>query len=91
MRHFDEARYLAANPDVAIAVQNGDLPSGRVHFEIYGLTEGRDLGMPSRRERMLYGLDLSSRQDVELGPLMTPIIQKHDGRTWIMCSSWHLI
>jgi hypothetical protein len=80
MRHFDEATYLAANPDVAVAVHNGDLPSGRMHFETYGLAEGRSLGMPSRQERMRYGLDLSSQQGVELGPLMTPIVQKHEGR-----------
>jgi methyltransferase family protein len=80
MRHFDEAAYLAANPDVAVAVHNGNLPSGRMHFEIYGLAEGRSLGMPSRRDRMLYGLDPSSQQGVELGPLTTPIVHKHEGR-----------
>jgi hypothetical protein len=80
MRYFDEAAYLAANSDVAAAVRNGDLPSGRMHFEIYGLAEGRSLGLPSRRDRMLHGLDPASQQGVELGPLMTPIVHKEEGR-----------
>ena len=80
MRHFDEAAHLAANPDVAVAVRKGHLPSGRTHFENHGLAEGRSLGMPTRRERMLRGLDPTSQQGVELGPLMTPIVDKHEGR-----------
>jgi hypothetical protein len=34
--NFDERAYLAANPDVAAAVQRGDLASGRRHFQVYG-------------------------------------------------------
>lgn len=46
--NFDEAGYLAANPDVAAAVQRGDVPSGRVHFEAFGRGESRPLrvGIP---------------------------------------------
>lgn len=38
---FDEVWYLEKYPDVAQAVQNGDMPSGRVHYIRYGREEGR--------------------------------------------------
>lgn len=38
---FDEACYLAANPDVAEAVRLGRIASGRTHFKKFGRTEGR--------------------------------------------------
>ncbi len=41
--NFDEAGYLAANPDVAAAVRRGDVPTGRMHFEAFGRAEGRHL------------------------------------------------
>ena len=39
--HFDEAAYLADNPDVAAAVQKGQLHSGYLHFLLFGRFEGR--------------------------------------------------
>lgn len=39
--HFDETSYLAANPDVADAVQKGQLQSGYQHFLLFGRFEGR--------------------------------------------------
>ena len=41
--NFDEAGYLAANPDVAAAVANGVVASGRTHFDVFAATEGRHL------------------------------------------------
>jgi hypothetical protein len=38
---FDEEIYLAANPDVAAAVESGTLPSGRHHYEVEGRAQGR--------------------------------------------------
>ncbi len=38
---FDEATYLAANPDVAAAVTGGVFTSGLQHFQRHGLGEGR--------------------------------------------------
>ena len=38
---FDEAFYLARYPDVARAVTNGDVLSGKHHYIIYGMAEGR--------------------------------------------------
>ncbi len=44
---FDEAGYLAANPDVAAAVASGQFESGRAHYEEHGRHEGRALGPPA--------------------------------------------
>lgn len=38
---FDEACYLAANPDVADAVKSGKIASGWMHFRKFGAVEGR--------------------------------------------------
>ncbi|GEM_PF-1685439 len=39
---FDEAFYLAQNPDIAAAVAAGSFTSGLAHFLSYGAAEGRD-------------------------------------------------
>ncbi len=39
--HFDEADYLAANPDIRDAVLGGHFPSGWHHYENFGRAEGR--------------------------------------------------
>jgi SAM-dependent methyltransferase len=41
VERFDEAGYLAANPDVAAAVKSGAVQSGRVHFMRFGRGERR--------------------------------------------------
>jgi len=38
---FDESFYRAVNPDIADAIQDGHLPSGRAHYEATGYNEGR--------------------------------------------------
>jgi hypothetical protein len=38
---FNEAAYLAANPDVAAAVAAGAVASGAEHYALYGQSEGR--------------------------------------------------
>lgn len=43
---FDEAGYLAANPDVAIAVREGHMPSARAHFDTFGQAEARSMRRP---------------------------------------------
>lgn len=40
-RSFDEAGYLAANPDVAKAVKDGKFRSGKQHYIKFGKSEGR--------------------------------------------------
>jgi SAM-dependent methyltransferase len=44
---FDESAYLLANPDVARAVQAGQITTGRQHFDLYGRAES-----PPRLMRM---------------------------------------
>jgi SAM-dependent methyltransferase len=44
---FDETGYLLANPDVAVAVRNGNLKSGWQHFLQHGRVEGRRQRCPS--------------------------------------------
>lgn len=46
---WHERSYLAANPDVAAAVRNGDFESGYEHYRIAGLREGRSGGFPAPR------------------------------------------
>jgi hypothetical protein len=38
--NFDEARYLAANPDVAAAIMAGTCSSARAHFDACGQNRG---------------------------------------------------
>lgn len=40
-RHFSEDAYRALYPDVAAAIDDGRLPSGRYHYLKYGRAEGR--------------------------------------------------
>jgi len=38
---WDEEFYLQTHPDVQTAVEAGDLPSGKTHWDLYGQNEGR--------------------------------------------------
>jgi hypothetical protein len=42
---WDEAAYLAENPDVAQAVASGEIPSGSYHYHTWGKNEGRAPGI----------------------------------------------
>ena len=48
---FNEAGYLAANPDVAEAVERGEIESARLHYIGYGYFEGRQGATPEVDER----------------------------------------
>jgi SAM-dependent methyltransferase len=55
--NYDEAAYLAANPDVAEALRAGHILNGRQHFDHYGIHEGRRARMaahlpPLRRTKL---------------------------------------
>ena len=39
---FDEAFYVIRYPDIAAAILDGHMPSGRHHYEHYGFDEGRE-------------------------------------------------
>ena len=74
---FDEAEYLAANPDVAHAIETGVIASGREHYERHGRLEGRPLR--TRRGKLRWGLDVSRMTGVEIGALDSPTVGKHEG------------
>lgn len=48
---FNEAGYLKANPDVAEAVESGEIESARLHYIGYGYFEGRLGATPEVDER----------------------------------------
>ncbi len=76
---FDEASYLAANPDVAAAVANGHLASGEEHWRTFGKSEGRPVTVEGSRIAIVRAeLDVAGR-GIELGPLDKPIMSKRDG------------
>jgi SAM-dependent methyltransferase len=65
---FDESAYLLANPDVARAVQAGQLASGRQHFDLYGRSES-----PPRMMRMAARIHESKRRKQKrILPLLRP-------------------
>ncbi len=41
--NFDEEAYLRANPDVRNAVEQGSMPSARLHFDMFGAKERRSM------------------------------------------------
>ena len=45
--NFVEEIYLESNPDIANAVDQGVIESGKLHFELYGRNEGRKMRKPS--------------------------------------------
>lgn len=45
---FDEEDYLRCNPDVAQAVERGQMPSGDFHYKTFGRREGRHLTCPMK-------------------------------------------
>jgi hypothetical protein len=48
---FNEEDYLKANPDVALAVERGEMRSGKDHYEKYGRAEGRPTKAPIAQPR----------------------------------------
>jgi SAM-dependent methyltransferase len=68
--NFDDAGYLAANPDVAAAVKAGAFTSSRQHFDLHGATEGRRMritdpaGLAALRREKMTRLSSIIRRDV---------------------------
>ena len=48
---FDESGYLARNPDVARAIERGEIESARVHYIGFGYFEGRQGAGPEVDEK----------------------------------------
>jgi SAM-dependent methyltransferase len=76
---FDEEYYLAANPDVAMAVLLGLCANGREHYQRYGRSEGRPMceederkrGVPTKSHRREAAHALSGR-GIEIGAFDSP-------------------
>ena len=67
MPTFDEAFYLASNPDVAAAVARGEFSSGLEHFQLFGQAEGRLGAPPSGGSGLSIGpLDFENFSDGDL-------------------------
>ena len=66
--NFDADFYLAANPDVAAAIQNGSVASAQEHFTRFGRGEGRRLRstapIPIMRARKMQKLRPKLRSDL---------------------------
>lgn len=78
---FNESEYLAANPDVAVAVRSGQFSSGLEHYEKYGKKEGRLLNSTrcsTREAKVLHGLKKEGL-GLEIGPSHNPIAPKKRG------------
>ena len=54
VKNFNEKDYLTSNPDVAKAVQEGVMASGRKHFYLYGRNEGRKMRVTLNTVQRLY-------------------------------------
>jgi SAM-dependent methyltransferase len=100
IREFDEASYLAANPDVATAVAAGAFASGAQHYAIHGIHEKRRLfpggrtapltlpfpqgAYPDRRDKILANLDLESLEGLEIGALASPLVRPREGNIFFV-------
>ena len=97
---FDEEGYLAANMDVALAVRNGSIRSGREHYHVFGKNEQRPLNLGrrpepmrlpvvdeaawTRRDKILASLDLAAMRGLEIGALSSPLVRKDEGKLVIV-------
>lgn len=78
--NFDEARYLAANPDVAVALRQGTLASARVHFEHFGSAE-------NRRQRARLPDDWKQQKLARLRPLLRADVSCRESPDHLDCLS----
>jgi SAM-dependent methyltransferase len=97
---FDEAGYLSANRDVALAVEAGIYASGAEHYARHGVRENRRLNrkprpaplklpfpknaLRTRRDKILGGLDLTALDGLEIGALDAPLITPDEGRIFFV-------
>ena len=71
--NFNEAAYLAANPDVKASVASGQFASGKIHFEAFGRNEKRSqlsstslMGVRARKlSRLAHLMDLELEHIVD--------------------------
>ncbi|EXJ15977.1 InlB B-repeat-containing protein [Imhoffiella purpurea] len=63
---YSETYYLANNPDVAKALNQGWIPSGWAHYQGFGKAEGRSVSMPAGYGDFNEGYYLARNPDVAL-------------------------
>jgi len=78
---FNEEQYLKLYPDVALAVKDGEIKSGRDHYEMFGRYEGRSSTIGSQLTRVEKALALISKNGfgLEIGPSHNPIAPRSKG------------
>jgi len=72
--NFNEQAYLSANPDVAQAVYEGEIRSGREHFELFGRKEGRKIRAEVLGPSIFF--KMFSKLSYSHAPLLTFIIKE---------------
>lgn len=78
---FDEVSYLMANPDVSVAVKEGQFSNGYEHYMKFGKKEGRPPGakdLHGRKAKVMAHLDINGL-GLEIGPSHNPIAPKREG------------
>jgi hypothetical protein len=80
LSYFDEQQYLACYEDVARAVAEGWVSSGREHFETFGLAEGRLPNAGSRMKKLLGDSASKNIQGLEIGALNNPALKRPESK-----------
>lgn len=76
---FDEAAYLAANPDVALAVAHGHFESGLHHYALFGHPEGRRSFMNANLNTALEPLRALLARAPQLAAASVPVLARGGG------------
>jgi predicted SAM-dependent methyltransferase len=78
---FNEADYLAANPDVAEAVASGQFRNGQAHYEFFGKKENRTWNILGGMSRVAKAMSLLDKRGLglEIGPSHNPVAPKNKG------------
>lgn len=74
-----QSEYLAANPDVAAAVQSGAMPSAMAHYQQFGQFEGRDsrgLGAQSAMAGMPQAQDFGGVRGYSSAPIYQQSVEE---------------
>ena len=73
---FDETDYVETNPDVALAVQTGEIEPGLDHWNKWGKQEKRALNLCDRKKHKVFHALDEQGAGLEIGPSRNPVLQK---------------
>jgi SAM-dependent methyltransferase len=80
VEEVDKGNDRRANPDIKAASLEGQLLSGDARSRVNRWRQLRRRGpRPTRRDKILSGLDLARMAGLEIGPLDRPLVRKSDG------------